>query len=166
MKDPGIRSIRRVDLDAVHALNESAVPHVNRVSVETLECFMKQAAYFRVVENRGAVAAFLLGFARGADYGSENYRWFSHRYAEFMYIDRVAVAPEQRGKGFALCLYRNIERFMSAPVLACEVNLDPPNPRSLEFHRRFGFEQVGMQKTEGGKKTVSLMTKPVGVEAN
>lgn len=55
---------------------------------------------------------------------------------------------------------------MSAPVLACEVNLDPPNPRSLEFHRRFGFEQVGMQKTEGGKKTVSLMTKPIGVEAN
>ncbi|MDH3315972.1 MAG: GNAT family N-acetyltransferase [Gammaproteobacteria bacterium] len=166
MKDCGIRSIRREDLDAVHALNESAVPHVNSVSIETLERFMKQAAYFRVVEARGAVAAFLLGFAPGAAYGSENYRWFSDHYAEFMYIDRIAVTPEQRGKGFALCLYLNIERFISAPVLACEVNLDPPNPRSLEFHRRFGFEQVGMQKTEGGRKTVILMTKPVGVEAN
>lgn len=166
MTDARIRSIRREDLDVVQALNESAVPHVNSVSIETLERLMNQAAYFRVFEARGAVGAFLLGFAPGAAYGSENYRWFSDRYAQFMYIDRIAVAPEYRGKGFALFLYRDIERFMSAPVLACEVNLDPPNPRSLEFHRRFGFEQVGIQKTEGGTKIVSLMTKPVGVEAN
>lgn len=141
------------------------MPHVNSISLETLERFMQQAAYFRVLEARGSVAAFLLGFAQGATYGSENYRWFSAHYARFMYIDRIVVAPEHRGKGIASYLYGDIERFTSAPVLACEVNLNPPNSRSLKFHRRFGFEQVGVQRTEGGLKTVSLMIKRVSLES-
>lgn len=70
MNDAGIRAVRKKNLDTVHALNESAVPHVNSVCIKTLERFMKQAAYFRVVETRGTVAAFLLGFMPGAAYGS------------------------------------------------------------------------------------------------
>ncbi len=145
----------------MRVLNEDAVPNVNSVSVETLAGFISEAAYFRVIEFDGGVGAFLVGFAPGADYGSENYLWFSKRYDDFMYIDRVVSAPEHRGRGFALGLYRDLEQWTTAPLLACEVNLDPPNPRSLEFHRRFGFEQVGGQQTEGGTKTVSLMIKPL-----
>lgn len=161
MSDARIRPVETSDLDAVHALNEDAVPNVNSVQVATLEGFITQAAYFRVVEFGGGVAAFMVGFGPGAEYGSENYRWFSSRYDDFMYIDRVVSAPEHRGRGFALGLYRDIEQWTTAPLLACEVNLEPPNPHSLEFHRRFGFEPVGGQHTEGGAKTVSLMVKPL-----
>lgn len=164
MNDTGIRAVRQLDLAAIQALNEDAVPNVNSVSVETLEKFIRQAAYFRVVDSGGVVVAFLVGFAPGADYDSENYRWFCRRYPEFIYIDRIAVAAEHRGRKHALDLYRDIERCASAPLLACEVNLDPPNSRSLEFHRRFGFHQVGSQKTEGGAKTVSLMIKTLTPE--
>ncbi len=164
MYDPGIRAVRRADLDAVQAINEAAVPNVNSISAETLESFIQQATYFCVVDSGNTVVAFLVGFTPGSDYGSENYRWFCRRYPEFMYIDRIAVAPEHRGKGYALRLYRDIEQSSSAPLLACEVNVDPPNPRSLEFHRRFGFHQVGTQKTEGGAKTVSLMVKSLAPE--
>ena len=159
MDDSGIRAVREADLGAVHALNQGAVPNVNSVSVETLEHFTQRAAYFRVVVRGGVVVAFLVGFTPDADYGSENYSWFCRNYPEFMYIDRIAVAPEHRGKKYALKLYRDIERRAFVPLLACEVNLEPPNLRSLEFHRRFGFRQIGTQKTEGGKKTVSLMIK-------
>lgn len=159
MDGTGIRPVGTADLDSVMALNESAVPNVNSVSLETLEKFVQQAAYFRVIDSGDTVVAFLVGFTPGADYGSENYRWFCRRYREFFYIDRVAVAPEHRGKKLAFALYRDIERLAMAPMLACEVNLEPPNPRSLEFHRRFGFRQVGTQETEGGAKTVSLMVK-------
>ncbi len=159
MEDTGIRAVRKTDLGAVQVLNQGAVPNVNSVSVETLKNFIQQAAYFRVVVSGGVVVGFLVGFTPGADYGSENYAWFCRHYPEFMYIDRVAVAPEHRGKKYALGLYRDVERLAFAPLLACEVNLDPPNLRSLEFHRRFGFRQVGTQKTEGGAKTVGLMIK-------
>lgn len=164
MNDTAIRASRKTDLETVSILNEGAVPNVNSVSVETLERFMRQAAYFRVVESGKDIVAFLVGFAPGAEYDSENYRWFCRRYSEFMYIDRIAVAPEHRGRGLALSLYRDMEQYTAAPLLACEVNLRPPNPRSLEFHRRFGFQPVGRQETEGGAKTVSLMIKSLPPE--
>ncbi len=164
MNHEQIRPAVGADLNAILALNEGAVPNVNSIPLETLEKFLHQAAYFRLIDGGDRVAAFLVAFAPGADYESENYRWFSARYPEFMYIDRVAVAPDQRGRGLALHLYRDLEQATSAPLLACEVNLEPPNPRSLEFHRRFGFKAVGSQQTEGGAKTVSLMIKPLAGE--
>ena len=35
--------------------------------------------------------------------------------------------------------------------------MKPKNDESLFFHKKYGFEQVGTQKTNGGKKEVSLM---------
>ena len=43
--------------------------------------------------------------------------------------------------------------------MTCEVNLRPPNPGSMAFHRAMGFDEVGTQNTEGGSKTVSLLVK-------
>ncbi len=58
-------------------------------------------------------------------------------------------------------LYRDLEDFARpvAPTMTCEVNLRPPNPDSLRFHRQFGFVEVGRQETEGGAKEVVLMEK-------
>ena len=161
MNQPKIRPVVEADLSAVRVLNERAVPNLNSVSLDTLLDFTRQAACFRLIDGGDSVAAFLVAFAPGADYGSENYRWFCARYPEFLYIDRIAVAPRHRGKGLGLRLYRDLEQTASAPLLACEVNLDPPNPRSLQFHRGFGFQPVGRQQTEGGAKAVSLMIKPL-----
>jgi predicted GNAT superfamily acetyltransferase len=46
-------------------------------------------------------------------------------------------------------------------MLACEVNERPPNPVSMRFHETLGFSSVGRQTTEGGAKTVVMMTKPL-----
>lgn len=43
-----------------------------------------------------------------------------------------------------------------------EVNLDPPKPGSLAFHRRLGFASVGEQATTGGSVTVTLLAASVG----
>jgi predicted GNAT superfamily acetyltransferase len=32
----------------------------------------------------------------------------------------------------------------------CEVNIMPPNPGSIRFHKRFDFEECGSQFTEAG----------------
>jgi predicted GNAT superfamily acetyltransferase len=44
------------------------------------------------------------------------------------------------------------------PVVACEFDVQPPNPASERFHAKFGFIEVGRQSVAGGKKTVSLQT--------
>jgi predicted GNAT superfamily acetyltransferase len=56
-------------------------------------------------------------------------------------------------------LYETVFAYARAnnfPVLACEFDIDPPNPQSAQFHARFGFTEVGRQAVAGGSKRVSL----------
>ena len=41
-------------------------------------------------------------------------------------------------------------------MILCEVNIYPPNPGSIRFHKRFDFIECGSQFTEGGKKQVQF----------
>lgn len=154
-----IRDARDGDLGDVHAINESAVPHVNSISLERFRRFTREAAYFRVALLDAALAGYLVAFAPGAGYESLNYRWFEERYDDFMYVDRVAVAGNVRRHGVAGTLYRDLFRFAGprTRLLTCEVNTRPANAASMAFHRRFGFHPVGSQRTDGGAKTVCLM---------
>lgn len=154
-----IRDVRGADLNAVHAINEAAVPHVNSISLQRFQGFLTEAAYFRIAMLDGRLAAYLVAFAPGAPYESVNYRWFQERYSDFIYIDRIAVHAGARRRGIAAALYRDLFRFAQArtALLTCEVNTRPVNGESLAFHRSFGFREVGTQETEGGAKSVSLM---------
>ena len=157
------------ELETLHALNESAVPAVNSISLEDFQWFLGIAAYLRVVEIDGRVAGFLLGLRPGLDYASMNYAWFSRCYPDFFYIDRLVVDAAFRRRGIASALYADIEqraRAASAPLLACEVNVRPRNEGSLAFHARHGFVEVGRQDTERGSKTVALMTKDLAATAD
>jgi predicted GNAT superfamily acetyltransferase len=102
---------------------------------------------------------FVLTFASGTAYDSENYRWFSERYDAFYYLDRVVVDPSVRRTGIGTRVYDEIEDRARrlAPVMCLEVNLDPPNEPSLAFHRRRGYQEVGQQVATG--HLVSLMVK-------
>jgi len=149
------------------ALNESALPHVNRISTDDLAGFAEQSCYFRIVRENEELAAFLLAFSEGAIYSSPNFIWFRDRYPRFVYIDRIVVAPTQRRSGIGRLLYSDLERFASAhaPALTCEVNLNPPNHGSFVFHERTGFVEVGRQYTDGGEKLVCLMSKDLSQQA-
>lgn len=40
--------------------------------------------------------------------------------------------------------------------MTCEVNIIPKNDISMKFHKKYGFKEVGQQRTEKGKKLVSM----------
>lgn len=156
-----IRDIDPLDVHSVHLMNEQALPHVNSV---TLQYFHAQAAnesYFRGVYLDEKLAAFLLAMSQEADYDSMNFLWFRCRYPQFIYIDRVVVTSAHRRAGLGEMLYEDLALWAGhrTPRLACEVNLIPKNEPSMRFHRKQGFVPVGTQKTDGGRKTVSLMVK-------
>jgi uncharacterized protein len=166
MPDPSCFEIRAAvpaDLDRVLALNEAAVPHLNRLDYQQMRALSDQAAYFRVAvgPDDGEIFAFLIGLTPEANYRSPNFRWFVRNYPNFAYIDRVAVAEGARRNGLASALYDDFESAFSnsVPMLACEVNLRPDNPPSMAFHRRRGFRQAGSQVIENGKKEVAMMVK-------
>jgi hypothetical protein len=109
------------------------------------------------------VAGFCFVLAPGADYGSMNYRWFSDRYDDFVYLDRIAIAPVFQRRGIGRALYAEVEhlaahRRPTAGTFALEVNLRPRNDQSLAFHADLGFVEVGQRETGYGV-VVSMMTK-------
>jgi hypothetical protein len=165
MADPTfeIRDVTPGDLEAVLAMNESAVPHVNSLKIAEMHDLHDQAAYFRVAaaHDHGSISAFLVGLTPDAAYSSPNFLWFCRNYPAFAYIDRIAVAENARRHGLASALYGDFERYFAArfPLLACEINLRPSNPASMAFHLRRGFRQVGSQTIEQDKKEVAMMVK-------
>lgn len=150
------------DFAAILALNAESVHFLSPLDAARLQHLHAQAAYHRVVEVDGAVAAFLLALREDADYDSPNYRWFVQRYPEFLYVDRIVVSAAQHGRGLGALLYEDLFAFArthGVRRVTCEFDLDPPNPASARFHARFGFHEVGTQWLGGGKKQVSLQAR-------
>ncbi|MCL3860086.1 GNAT family N-acetyltransferase [Actinotalea sp. K2] len=149
------------DLDALAHLNDAAVPAVNALGVEGLRVHLPRCDLALVADDgAGEIAGFLLAVGPGEPYASENYRWFSTHRPGSLYVDRIVVSPQHHGRGIGRALYAAVARRATErglPEVTCEVNLEPPNPGSLAFHRRLGFEQVGEQTTSGGTVRVALL---------
>ena len=159
-----IRSAEPADFPSILELNAESVHYLSPLDIQGLGHLHSQAAYHKVVEVEGRVAAFLLAFREGADYDSPNYIWFSERYASFLYIDRAVVHKDQRRKGHAAALYDDFIGFAAGTgidIITCEVDIQPPNTGSLHFHETYDFHEVGTQWLNGGRKQVSLREKRI-----
>jgi len=156
-----ISAATAADYPDILTLNEAAVPAVNLIPRARLEHLHQQSLHLLVARNGRDIAGFLLALPETADYDSINFDYFRRSYPRFVYIDRIVVSDRIRRSGVGVALYRDLESMLpeSSPMMACEVNLHPPNPQSLAFHQRLGFEAVGEQETEGGTKRVCLMAR-------
>jgi predicted GNAT superfamily acetyltransferase len=105
-------------------------------------------------------AAFLLAFGQSDDYDGGHFLWFRDRFEKFIYVDRVVVAKPYRRHGLGRLLYADLFRRadqLGHTHLACEVNMQPPNPTSDAFHAAQGFWEVGTAAVDGGAKTVRYL---------
>jgi len=152
-----IRSFEPGDLSTLLALNSAAVPAVNELSAEELLDLVSQSLLCLVALLDDTPVGMLLCFGEGADYASPNYRWLSERFTQFAYTDRVFVDDAQRGKKIGDALYSALFERMAGTgrCFTCEVNERPPNPGSLRFHTRLGFEEIG--RADNGATSVIYM---------
>lgn len=144
---------------------QEALLHVNNASARetspmTREKFNRMISSALVGTFIGPGAAFLLAFEQSDDYDGGHFLWFRSRYEKFIYIDRVVVAEPYRRHGLGRLLYADLfkraER-LGHTHIACEVNVQPPNPISDTFHVAQGFEEVGTAVIDGGAKTVRYL---------
>lgn len=159
-----IRESEPRDFERILALNLEFEHYLSPLDRDRLDRLHRQAACRLVVENRGAIEAFVLALREGADYDSPNYRWFARRYDRFVYIDRVVVTREVAGRGHASGLYRAVfdhARDNNVARVVCEYDIEPPNEASRRFHDKLGFREVGRQHLYGGARQVSLVSAPV-----
>ena len=151
-----IRPVGSDDLSTILAHNEAALPHVNSLTHQDLDALCADAVSFPVaVDETGTIAGFVLVLDETSSYESPNYRYFVDRFDSFWYVDRIVVVEAFRRHGVGRLLYEHLGGTATAPRICCEVNLDPPNPRSIAFHETIGFRGIGEQDAKG--KRVLMM---------
>ncbi len=144
-----LRPITAADHPDVLALNERNVELLAPMDEARLVVLGALADRALVIDVEGAFAGFVITFAAGSAYDGENFAWYSERYQDFCYLDRVVIHEDFRRRGLGSLVYDELESSCGRPVFALEVNLDPPNAASLAFHRARGYAEVG-QRLSGG----------------
>lgn len=147
-----IRDFRPADFDQVLRMNNENDPAVSWLEREELEADLEVAKHALVIGDdivKGFCVTFESGLAR--DLGV-NYQWFTERYPDFVYLDRVVIDAPHRSQRLGEALYGEVERRIIAEgktsLFTCEVNLRPRNDGSLRFHARLGFTQVGEHESK------------------
>ena len=156
-----LRHLTIADAQELQPLNDAAAPAVPVTAAADLARLVGLTALALGVERDGHLVGFVLAVPPGAAYDSENYRYFESRDVDHLYVDRIVIAEAERGRGLGAVLYDVVveaAREQGRTEVTCEVNLDPPNPGSMAFHRRLGFRELGSQPTKGGSVTVALLS--------
>ncbi len=164
MSDQELQSVTLADLsadpalaEALLALNNAHARELTWLEPERLTHLVRQAFLMR---RTGNVDALLLALDQDADYASPNFQWFRVRYPRFVYVDRIVVASSAQGCGHGRRLYHDLfEQAVRAghQYVACEVNVDPPNPASDAFHAALGFSEVGTATIADGRTVRYLL---------
>lgn len=159
----GIRPLTPSDCEEVLRINAESQPgvaHLDRTEFERLASLQNEHLVMGGPKN--ALVGYLLAFPSDTPYDGEEFISLTNTSpGPFIYIDQVAVSTDVRRTGAASRLYQATElaaQRRGIQVISCEVNLLPPNPGSLAFHRSKGFFQTGVMETQDGR-TVALMSK-------
>ena len=146
-------------LESILYLNQKSLPALSGLSEDQLKHLMTESDYFKTLIINHKIIGFLIAFIPGKNYNSLNYKWFENKYRSFVYIDRVTISQDFQRKGYGKLFYDDLMIFARkhSSRLTCEINIKPKNLISLNFHKRYGFKEVGTQKTDDGKKEVLFM---------
>lgn len=147
-------------MDALHALNNI---HAEALSLTTPAGFRARidAAYFSGhIQARG----FMIAYDHRAKITGENYDYLASAFDSFVYVDRIAVDARAQGMGYGRELYEALFRRARQDGhkrCLCEINVDPPNPSSVAFHKALGFLTVFEPRDLSNGKTVQYFEMPL-----
>ncbi len=156
---PIIMDATKKHLPAILELNHELVHFLSPLDIDSLINLGEMAEMFKVVEVNEELAAFLIAVRENKPYASVNYKWFLDNYEKFLYVDRVVVSEKYQHIGIGKLIYNEVishAKQTDINKITAEIDIMPPNPISLKFHKVFGFNEVGKQLIYDGKKEVSL----------
>jgi uncharacterized protein len=126
-------------------INNAAVPDIGALNPVKAQWLVEHLMMPGLVLLDGQAAGIIVVLSDSCGYDSDYYRWFTDRYENFLYIDRIVVAAWARRQGVAKRIYQAVEQTAQEHTLAivADVYSDPPNMASLNLHRAMGYEVIG-----------------------
>lgn len=148
-----LRPYLPVDLGVLYAINQASTPGVGgEDSPDGLKRWIDLSQCFVAIDDANLPIGFITLIEPGTEkYISANLRWFEAWQKEvgvdLVYVDRIAVSAEARGRGVGEALYRAaFESASGRGHLGAEINTNPNNPGSHRFHKRLGFREIGRKR--------------------
>jgi len=151
-----LRTLTAADVADVLALNERNVELLAPMDAARLDELQALSDRCDVLDVDGAFAGFVITFAPGTTYDSENYLWFAAQHEDFYYLDRIVLHEDFRRRGLGAFVYDELEGVAAAHgrmVLEAWVE----NAASIAFHETRGYVAVGELGDDGHR--VVLMEK-------
>ena len=154
------KPLKEDQVNGMHSLNQENIPEVGDVSdLVDFQLLLDFSEHILCFKDKGVVIGFVLCMREGQSYQSENYKYLTSRFSNFLYIDRIAIKKEYRRRGLGEKIYLelvSIAEKLGLDIL-CEVNTRPKNDASLLFHEKMGFEEIGTNDFE--KNSVMYLRK-------
>ena len=154
------KPLKEDQVNGMHSLNQENIPEVGDVSdLVDFQLLLDFSEHILCLKDKGVVIGFVLCMREGQSYQSENYKYLTSRFSNFLYIDRIAIKKEYRRRGLGEKIYLelvSIAEKLGLDIL-CEVNTRPRNDASLLFHEKMGFEEIGTNDFE--KNSVMYLRK-------
>ena len=151
-----LRQLLPSNSEEIWEINQQGLPGTGKVSPQEIIQLLDYSSLAVGAFFEDTLVGFVICLPPKTAYGSLNYAWFNQQYDKFLYVDRIAVDTNHQNRNIGSTLYNYVKKHADdagIPVTA-EVNIHPPNPGSLKFHSRHGFEQVGV--LEHSEKSVAL----------
>ena len=138
--------LNEAQFQSIYDLNQANTPEVGSLeSIQHLKQLIEFSSYNLLVLKEDEIVGYIICMREGSAYGSENYKFFTQRLKKFLYVDRVAIDEQHRRAGLGKAIYENIfvQAISDSLPIALEVNTQPVNQPSLNFHEKMGFDQIG-----------------------
>lgn len=123
-------------------LNNQFAKECSKLDIERLE-FMIEEAFAAIAISPDI--AFFLAYNENSKYDGVHYTYLKEKFENFIYLDRIIVKKAEQGMGIGTSLYEclfELTEEAGAESILCEVNVEPPNDISHEFHLALGFEEI------------------------
>jgi hypothetical protein len=160
--DTRVRGVHDEDFESIVTVNKMSRPGVAALDRQAIQHLWSLGADILVAELQGSVAGYLIALSSDAGYEAEEFLWYRRKLEEpFFYIDQIATNARFRQRGVATALYQafmDFGREQGISTYCCEVNLKPPNPISLAFHRRLGFCMIDTLDIAADRRVALLMS--------
>jgi len=135
-------------LNAMWLINQANIPEVGDIpTIEEFKTLTTMSSHLIVINQDEETVGFIILMREKEEYQSLNYKFFTAKYDEFLYVDRVAIKDGFRRQGLGKMIYDEVFK-LAAKIktdVCCEVNTLPRNDASLAFHAEFGFQEVGVK---------------------
>jgi len=94
LNDFAIRRVSFSDYQDIIELNRSEVQYTSPMDLERLTLLDSLSTYHKVALIDNQAAGFILVMKDHAAYVNDNFNWFSLRYEDFLYVDRIVVGKD------------------------------------------------------------------------